>query len=853
VAREDAERQLENLSQQNFPQYMAMLITELANESNNADIRSAAGIAFKNCLAAKDDATKAGNAQRWLQIDPHLREQLKGGLLGTLPSTSSKAGLAAARAVAAVAEIEIPNHQWLNVVGILCESVKHNDPNLKEASLKALGFICEAVVNLTDELEREANNILTAVAHGARKDEPESRVRLAAIKALTNSLEFVKNNFELEVDRNYIMVIVCEGTVCDDDEVKKAAFECLVKIVQLYYDKMQIYMDKALNDLTLQYMRHANTEVALQCVEFWSTICETELSIKNEVDVHGYSNSYNFNFVQAVHDKLILTLLFLMTRKVEDEDDDEWSISLAAATCLSLVASVIGDAVFDQVIPWIEQHLQSQDWHYREAAVMAFGSIVEGPSPDRINFFIANSLTAFISMLQDSNLQVKDSTAWTLGRISQAIAPSAIRPEQLNSLISAIVNGLNEDSKVASHCAWCIINLAERLGGGDERDGPTSKLSPYFENLISVLLAYVNEKPNLDSNLKSTVFEAIAALVNNCANDCLPFTETLATKMIQILQESLQRESVNSDDKYAIQELQSNACSVLTNIVRRLGPRIRPATEPLILSLLAVLEATSKNSTVVEDVFIVLSALTSAIEGDFIHFVTRVNQHLLAALQNPQDSQLSAIAIGLVGDICRALDESVSDFCNDYMTYLFMNLQSALLDKSVKPSILSCVGDIALAIGGNFEVYVPATMTALTEVEKVAASMPSNMPNYEQIDFINSLREGTIEAYVGITQGLGAQKANLIAPYVDRMFTFMGVIVEDSLYKESNTLPLAIAGLIGDIAEAFKEQPGMINQATFRQGWIDSLLKDLKEIGKFNAKATELAKWVKLCVKRYRQ
>ena len=45
----------------------------------------------------------------------------------------------------------------------------------------------------------KSNEILTAVIHGARKEEPSPDVQQAAISALYNSLEFVRDNFEREV------------------------------------------------------------------------------------------------------------------------------------------------------------------------------------------------------------------------------------------------------------------------------------------------------------------------------------------------------------------------------------------------------------------------------------------------------------------------------------------------------------------------------------------------------------------------------------------------------------------------------------------------------------------------------
>lgn len=44
-----------------------------------------------------------------------------------------------------------------------------------------------------------ANEILTAVVHGARKEEPSPEVQLAATQALFNSLVFIRENFEREV------------------------------------------------------------------------------------------------------------------------------------------------------------------------------------------------------------------------------------------------------------------------------------------------------------------------------------------------------------------------------------------------------------------------------------------------------------------------------------------------------------------------------------------------------------------------------------------------------------------------------------------------------------------------------
>lgn len=55
----------------------------------------------------------------------------------------------------------------------------------------------------------QSNDILTAIVHGMRKDEPSEHVKLAATTALLNSLEFTRANFEKDSERHFIMQVRC--------------------------------------------------------------------------------------------------------------------------------------------------------------------------------------------------------------------------------------------------------------------------------------------------------------------------------------------------------------------------------------------------------------------------------------------------------------------------------------------------------------------------------------------------------------------------------------------------------------------------------------------------------------------
>jgi len=76
----------------------------------------------------------------------------------------------------------------------------------------------------------------------------------------------------------------------------------------------------------------------------------------------------------------------------------------------------------------------------------------------------------------------------------------------------------------------------------------------------------------------------------------------------------------------------------------------------------------------------------------------------------------------------------------------------------VKPAILSCFGDIALAIGGHFEKYMQVTMNMLQQ----ASTTKVDSDDVELLDYLHALREGVFEAYTGVLQ---AQRTRLQKPW----------------------------------------------------------------------------------------
>ncbi|KAI8092520.1 armadillo-type protein [Halteromyces radiatus] len=843
--REDAVQKLELFAQEDYPSYVLMLCQVLANEQITDDIRQAAALALKNSLSAKEFARREEQALRWLAVDENSKAQIKQAVLLTLASPKKTAGQGASQVIAAIAEIELPRAQWQDLIHVLLDNVTNTDnANLKQATLKTIGFVCESVH--PNVLSSQSNEILTAVVQGARKEEQNNEVRLEATKALYNSLEFIKDNFEREGERNFIMQVVCEATQSESSEIKVSAYECLVRIMQLYYYMMHFYMEKALFGLTVSGMNDPEEKVALQAIEFWSTVCDVEMEVKEEMaDAHEVGEEPDrvcYNFAGQALNDIVPVLLWLLTKQEEDEDEDEWNVSMASATCLALLAQCVHNAVITPIVPFVDSNIRNNDWRYREAAVMAFGSILDGPDVDVLKPLVDQALPTLITMMQDPVVNVKDTVAWTLGRVCELL-PTCIKPDiHLHELVSSLLRGLQDNPRIVGNCCWSLMNLAEQLGNSPGLEEPTSVMSAYFEGIVTALLQFTERSDN-EANCRTSAYEAVSSLIMFSANDCIPMVQKVVLAILDRLEAAIAMENqiLDADDRAEHSELQSSLLGVLTNSIRRLPQDIFNVSDRIMTVVLQLLNTSSKQATTTEDAFLTIGAMTTVLEADFIRYADTFVPILCAALQNPQEYQLCLIAVGIIGDICRALGQAAAPYCNEFMQLLVSNLQSPILHRSVKPCILSCFGDIALAIGEKFEPYLEVVIMVLQQ----AGQMRATSDNYEMIDYVNSLLEGNVEAYVGIVQGMSnTPNVQVLLPHMDSIFQFISSLSYDQ--NRSDDLTRALIGLVGDLAETF----GGHIKIYLSNEWVAKLLKDGR-IGRHTTKATkDTSRWAKEMVKQ---
>merc|ERR1719189_3327795 len=350
----------------------------------------------------------------------------------------------------------------------------------------------------------------------------------------------------------------------------------------------------------------------------------------------------------------------------------------------------------------------------------------------------------------------------------------------------------------------------------DDETPPSYCLSTYFDAIIQKLLETTDRQDAAVANLRSAAYEALMEMIKNSPKDCYVTVQNTILVILERLNQVLHMEgNIQSNERAQYNDLQSLLCATLQSVLRKVEPAHAPLiSDPIMTALLQMFQSSAQSKTggVQEDALMAVSTLVEVLGDGFSKYMEAFKPFLHVGLKNVAEYQVCHAAVGLVGDICRALGSKIISYCDEIMEILLENLSNNNVHRQVKPQILSVFGDVALAIGPEFRKYLDVVLNTLMQ----ASQTQVDRNDYDMIDYLNELREGCLEAYTGIIQGLKGDsttangnanqtvnQAELIQvlPHVAYIVQFITTIAQDN--ERSDGSIAASAGLIGDLCSAF--------------------------------------------------
>ncbi|EAN77715.1 importin beta-1 subunit, putative [Trypanosoma equiperdum] len=790
-----AEEQVNRAKQGGLGGFLCSLLEEFRDESKPLFARNMAGTLLKNAVAPnlRETAARRALEREWKNLPVALRTEVKQCVLSTLGSPKKDIQNVAANIIGNLSRIELPAGEWPDLMDILISATESQSEFHQVAALTAIGYVCEEGHDHEDveaALINYTGGILNAVVCGMNSGKEE--VCYCATNALCNAMEFIHDNMQQQNQRDLLVDTLCRTVASShNSRTREKAMESLVKVADMYYSTLPNYIDR-LHAITTGAIFGEEEGVALQAMLFWISICETELDMKESADPRCLF------YAQKGASMLVNICLQTIVRQEEGQEEGDWNIAIAGGKLLQSLAMCIQDPVVDLVMPFVYSNIEGATWREKEAAVLAFGCILNGPNADKIQDTVAQAVPGLLQYIRHDHPLVADTAGWVLATVCELFGDVfLLQPWNLQQLINIVTPMIGEGTEKAIRGCHIVHNLS--LTYEEEDCQPTNELSRYFAELLNVLLLAIDK--GVDYTVKSVAQEALNALIDAAAVDCLQFLNLLVPELHKRIYNVLGERQQGQVGEMEASSLLGLLCGSLGSTARKLMLAFNEHLQPSMEIVLKILE--NPQGTVLEEVLTMLGSFAHAVKQGMAPYLDRITGHVVKALQCVDEPDLVTVAVGTVGDLSLGVQKDLAPYVEGILGALYGNLQNPEVDRCVKCIFLNCIGDIVLNVGeANFAQYVNIFMPFVHSMfEQSCGVNVTDDPDNEE--YVMSLWESISTLYTSVCQSFKGNEIPL-APYLQNMLQF--VLYTAPLAKSHGYVEvfIAIITVIGDMASVLK-------------------------------------------------
>jgi importin subunit beta-1 len=520
----------------------------------------------------------------------------------------------------------------------------------------------------------------------------------------------------------------------------------------------------------------------------------------------------------------------------EGQDEDSYNKSTEAAACLACVANTISDDVLQHVAPWLQINIVSQDWHAREAAVMAFGCIMDGPADASLTQYVgqAGVMDKLIVYLDDSEDLVKNSAAWALRRVTE-FAPTAVNPF-IAPLCGKLMESLGKsEPATANHLCWAIHNIGQNVR--NDYSGTVlqkNPLSPVLRQLVECLVVQGDRSDASEASMRATVYEALNVVLSTADEEALQgfIAPAILPMFGERLNSTFATPCLNADDLNTRSEWQSYYCGVLQTCISMMPPDsliavdASGATTADKFMQLFLQVFTSQNTTAAQEALLAVGTVCNVLpEGQFDRYMGAFCPMLVGLIAAANEPSLCMLALTTTSDIARSIESKLLQYSDALVETILtvlarpdVDAQISQVHDYIKPSAYSCIGDIAMAIGAGMDKYLQYWLSALQQGVMAAKSLREQLAGKDGYDedkraYLNALSEDIFNGYTGIVQGLkaasqtvpGATEAFLHQVALQGGCLVLVEVISGDEEKTDAVLRTSV-GLIGDLADTYGDK-----------------------------------------------
>ncbi|RNE99671.1 putative importin beta-1 subunit [Trypanosoma rangeli] len=814
AVRVPAEQQVAQARQSDLSGFLCAVLLEFSDESKPAFARHMAGTLLKNSIAPnlRDPVARRASEREWMALSSDVRLRVKQGVLSLLGSPMKEVRNVAANIVGNLSRIELPAGEWNDLLNILLSAAESNNEQHQEAALTAVGYVCEEGRehdNVGKALVPFTNRILSAVVHGMSSHHED--VCYYATNALCNAMEFIHDNMKQQEQRDRLLDALCTtAKTSQTPRTREKAMESLVKVADMYYSTLPNYIE-CLHAITTSAIFQDEEVVGLQAMLFWISICETEQEMKAEGDTRCLN--YALKGASMISEIALQALL----QQEEQQEEGDWNISIAGGKLLQSLALCIGDPVISLVMPFVYAKVGSADWREKEAAVMAFGCILNGPSANAIQDTVAQALPGLLQYFRDSHPMVADTSGWALAVVCEFFSDVFLeQPTFLQQLMNLITPVISSGGASAVRSCHILHNLA--LAYEEEENQPTNELSRYFPDLLNVLLVAIDN--GINQNVKTVAQEALNVLVDAAAVDCYQYLHILVPELHKRMHAMINLQIQGQLSNAEVMTMLGLLCGSLGSVAKKVQTAFTQHLQSSMAIMLQIFQ--NQSDTVLDEALTMLGSFAHAVKQGLVPYLTSVAPYVLKALQCVDEPDLAVVAVGALGDLSLSLREEMAPYTDTFLSVIHQHLQNPEVDRELKCTFLNCLGDIALNVGGQyFSQYLDVFMQNSETLYRQSTTL-NIAEDPENEEYVMALWESIAVFYTSVCQSFKSAETQL-APYLQTILQFALYASTTAMSLDYVDVSAAAVSLIGDMACVLKS----VSSQELRQQGKSALLTDV--------------------------
>ncbi|KAJ3449681.1 importin subunit beta-1 [Anaeramoeba flamelloides] len=823
---------LENAQSENLSLFLKHLCEELNNEESPIEARQLAGLILKNNLYSHDRNRRKELADFWVSCKADYRQELKQQLFLALNSTSIQIRRTSAMCVSVIASVEYPLGEWKTLFEDLIQLIEYfnNSKQVSEGVLVCISFICE---ELGDENEcSEISLVLEPILTIIQQNKEEIEIRVASITTLLNSLGFVWEIFESKEDTQIIFntIFSCIKN-SENEQLIDLSFQCLVKIAYLYYPSLDPYMDEIFQ----------MENVILQAIEFWSTICEEEISISEEnekvKEFGGEIEQVSKGYISTVSETLLPEMcnLFIKQPDFSEEEEGVWNIEKATIVCLTIFSTIIGDQIFTILANFINDNLISDEWNKKDAAILTLGSIIEGVETDNFPEIIQNATKILSQYLTDNNIKVRHSTNFTFSQLfTFHLRPileitttdnnnnNNVNKNELliKQIVQELLNSLSNEPYVASNSAWALQSLM--VGKNEcQIDDELFSLNFFSDMFVQIVekLFETTEREDADEyNLRCYAYEALISILNNTPKNCYNILRELIEPFLSKLENSLKIEVLSQKEEIILLQTQGYLCGIIQSVISQLHNDILDYSGRIIQCLILVFN--NKHSNSHEEAMMCINSLISALKLDFSNFLPKIHGYIIGGIQSRHELKLCTLSLTTTTNLFRNFKKQLpNEYKNNYIEILITSINNPKINRDTCTSMIETFADIAISLAKDFEPY----LEYISPILKQQLELNIDFRIEKDVHFLARRRNAILELYTAMIQGFNRDKmGHLFLDLIPDLLIFIQQIANTPDEDRFDNILISTVQLIIDILLILNKKVIHL----FKTNYVSQLLKE---------------------------